>query len=45
MLEGPRYDAPEDNTSEVQECYRDGYESGIAHQYNKDRAEECEDNE
>lgn len=23
---GPRYDAPEDNTPEVQNCYREGWE-------------------
>jgi hypothetical protein len=40
---GPRFDSPEDEPQEVRDCYRDGYETGFAHNYHKDRAEECEE--
>lgn len=40
---GPRYDGPEDASQEVGDCYREGYESGFAHRYNEDRADECEE--
>jgi hypothetical protein len=28
---GPRFDSPEGESDFVQDCYRDGYESGFAH--------------
>lgn len=40
---GPRYDSPEGENDFTQLCYRDGYETGFVHIYNKDRANECEE--
>jgi hypothetical protein len=42
--EGQRFDSPEGESQEVQDCYREGYEQGFAHRYNEDRADECEEN-
>ena len=33
---GPRFDAPENEPQDVQDCYREGYEQGFAHQYDED---------
>ena len=40
---GPRFDSAEGESDFVQDCYRDGYESGFTHAYNKDRANECKE--
>jgi hypothetical protein len=44
---GPRLDYPSDSTREGADCWVDGYDAGFAGKYDKDRADECtnEDNE
>ena len=38
---GIRYDWPDDATGEEADCHVDGYDSGFAGKYDKDRAKEC----
>lgn len=42
---GPRLDSPEDSTNEGGACWVDGYDSGFAGKYDKDRADECQNEE
>jgi hypothetical protein len=39
----PRLDVPEGESEEVGDCYVDGYDAGFANEYDKDRAEVCEE--
>ena len=41
---GIRYDTGEDATAEEANCWIDGYDSGFAGKYDKDRARECREN-
>jgi hypothetical protein len=42
---GPRLDSPEDSTNEGSVCWVNGYDSGFAGKYDKDRADECKNEE
>jgi hypothetical protein len=44
---GPRSDYPEDSeaSKEANDCHIDGYDSGFVGKYNKDRADECQNEE
>lgn len=38
---GPRLDWPQDSTNEGKDCWVEGYDSGFAGKYDKDRADRC----
>jgi hypothetical protein len=39
---GPRGDGPEDSTLEADACWANGYDSGFAEKFDKDRNDECQ---